>query len=87
MKSSSYWYEEWELAVAKLKEINDEITGIKRTENDKDVIEFDTNAYNIAKSYVNDCWSYYLDALNYEESGIIKKKRLTSIGRCGTYGF
>ncbi len=80
MMSSSYWYSEYENAVAKLKEINDVMTGIKKSDNDKDSIEFDSNAYNIAKKYMEDCWANYQEALAYEKSGV-EKKRLTSLGR------
>jgi heme oxygenase len=81
MMTSLYWYSEYENAVAKLKEINDVMTGIKKSDNDKDSIEFDTNSYYIAKKYMEDCWANYQEALSYETSGTTKK-RLTSLGSC-----
>ena len=41
MKSSAYWYNEWELAVAKLKEINDEIDRNKKTMSDLPKVQKD----------------------------------------------
>lgn len=86
MEDSTYWYGEYVLAVKKLKEINDDLTGIKKTTNDKDSIEFDPNAYEIARKYMNLCYMNYQEALEYESNGV-KKTRLTHIGRGGDIGF
>jgi len=83
--TSAQWKIEWDNAILEVLRISKDLD-LKRGENDKDKIELDSERYNNALLHEKFCERMYYEALEEENNGGIKKRRLDSIGR-SDYGY
>ena len=83
--TSAQWKVEWDNAILEVLRISKDLD-LKRGENDKDKIELDSERYNNALLHEKFCERMYYEALDEENNGGTKKRRLDSIGR-SDYGY